>query len=223
MAQDGLLPAFFSKVNETGNLWNGTLVAGIAMTVIASLVPFEHLNDVISCGILTVLSLTDSSVVLLWHEAPAESSDLAHYLMTTFHAACLATCVLLMHYGDSNLGKWAILISGTVTLTLPVVITQWCPRTLVFGGQRHHYHEEQIIREAGYFRTPLVPFLPCLAIFVNYYLFVQLDWTGPAGLFACLGASSIYYFFGATHQRVDEKEELESSACTGENVSLINT
>ena len=60
MAVDGLLPSIFEHVDADGNLWVGTCVAGGIMTLIATLVPFDKLNDMISCAVLCVLSLTDT-------------------------------------------------------------------------------------------------------------------------------------------------------------------
>jgi amino acid transporter len=52
MAQDGLLPPIFSKVDEFGNLKWGTFLAGACMVFTATFVPFGYLDDLISVGIL---------------------------------------------------------------------------------------------------------------------------------------------------------------------------
>ena len=48
MAVDGLLPRIFSSVDSAGNSQGGTLVSGVAMTLIATFVPFTYLDDVSS-------------------------------------------------------------------------------------------------------------------------------------------------------------------------------
>ena len=66
MALDGLLPPVFMEVagrteaEPEGNLRKGIVICGAAMTVIAALVPFTILGDLISAGVLVSFSLTDS-------------------------------------------------------------------------------------------------------------------------------------------------------------------
>lgn len=202
MAEDGLLPAFFRKLDANGNLWNGTLVAGTLFVAVSTVVPFKHLNNVISCAVLTALSLTDSSLILLWHEASDLESGLAHSLMLSFHGAAVASSVLWTKYAGSLVGRSVASVATFVTVLIPFAISKWCPQTKVFGGRRHHYHDEQLQRDDGYFRTPFVPFLPCAAIFLNWYLIAQLDLLGVTGLLAFLGVSSLYYFAYASHHSV---------------------
>jgi hypothetical protein len=69
LAQDGLAPSWLAATDNAGNLWLGTLFAGSLMVLIASFVPFQKLNDAISCAVLAALCLTDTSLVLLWHSS----------------------------------------------------------------------------------------------------------------------------------------------------------
>ena len=56
MALDGLLPPVFKEVEgrtedePEGNLRKGIMICGVAMTVIATFVPFTILGDMISAG-----------------------------------------------------------------------------------------------------------------------------------------------------------------------------
>jgi len=68
MALNGLLLSFLAETDAHGNLYKGTAMVGILLILIATFIPFEHLNDTISCAILLALSLTDSSLILLWHK-----------------------------------------------------------------------------------------------------------------------------------------------------------
>jgi amino acid transporter len=218
MAEDGLLPAFFSTIDPHGNLWNGTFTSGALMIFIATFVQFENLNDVISCAVLIILSLTDSSLVLLWHEPADPESNLAHHLVFAFHMVALTGAFLMTRCTDSVMGEFAVTVAIALMVGFPFLLQKWCPRTTVFGGSRHHYHGEQLLRDDGYFRTPLVPFLPCFGIFINSYLIAQLDLFGIAGLFACLLASSLYYFFCAAQHSVGNAtgwQEEESTSGSG--------
>lgn len=175
MAVDGLLPSFFKELDSKGNLWNGTLFAGVLFSLISAFVPFAHLNDMISCAVLSVLALTDSSVVLLWHEGTESYPTLPGQLMAIFHGLSLLTGVAAVNfYEDSLIGKVLTLLGSCGMVFTCCAIHWWCPKSLVFGGGRHHYHEHDLHKEDGYFRTPLVPFFPCAAVAVNWYLISQL-------------------------------------------------
>jgi amino acid transporter len=65
MATDGLLPHAFSVVNENGVMFQGTVISGIVCVLIALLVPFSYLDDMISAGVLLCFNLTNSSLVLI--------------------------------------------------------------------------------------------------------------------------------------------------------------
>ena len=196
MAEDGLLPAFFKQIDAHGNLRNGTLASGSLFILISSTIPFEHLNNIITCGVLTALSLSDSSLILLWHEAPDPESNRGHFLILAFHGAALVSSVLWTQSTDSSVGRFATFCATVTMMALAFAIHQYCPKTKAFGGRRKHYHGDRLLRDinGGYFRTPFVPFLPCAAIFINWYLIAQLDWMGVGGLLAFLAVSSLYYF-----------------------------
>jgi len=247
MAQDGLLPAFFAQTDARGNLFHGTAAAGCLLIFIATFVPFEHLNDTISCAVLLALSLTDSSLILLWHEAPyddngenhstGKESHRAQQLVLAFHAACVVSSALLTH-GPHVLGPicgpLVGLLAILVVAVIPYCITVQCPRAKVFGGRRHHHyyhHEELQLRQdddsGGYFRTPLVPYWPCLGIFINWYLVMQMSIRGMAGLLLVLSISSIYYFISHfyfhQHPRrnsdVDDESLLLSTSPNGDKAT----
>ncbi len=101
MSIDGLLPPLFGQVDESGNLWFGTLVSGVLMVVIATLVPFAYLDDLISAGILLAFSLTDASVVLLRCESPKRNPFLLQKLLFAFNVFSLFMG-LLLKFGMEN-------------------------------------------------------------------------------------------------------------------------
>ncbi|GAX29476.1 hypothetical protein FisN_16Hh082 [Fistulifera solaris] len=194
MAEDGLLPRIFGELDENGNIWKGTVISGSITILISTGVQFSHLNDIISCAVLIALSLTDSSLILLWHEAPDPESNFARYLVLTFNVVAFLTSSVLVSYMET---AWGRALSTTLLCILGglvYAITSYCPRTAVFGGRRHRYHEEQLIREQNFFRTPGVPYLPCLGIFINWYLVAQIDAKSIGLLLLILGLSSFYYF-----------------------------
>lgn len=205
MSVDGLLPPWFQELDQDGNLWNSTFVAGGFLVLIATLVPFEHLNDTVSCAVLCAMSMADSSLILLWHEPVSDpDSDLAERLMLSFHIAAIVTSFALTRLMDSWFGTVLAFAAGGCMIVLVFGLYIWCPKSDIFGGKssRHHYHKDQIHTDDGYFRTPFLPFLPCLAIFVNWFLIAQLEFIGLVGLICFLGLSVIYYFAYAVHHSV---------------------
>lgn len=209
MAVDGLLPSMFERMDAEGNLWTGTCVAGGIMTVIATLVPFDKLNDMISCAVLCVLSLTDTCVIMLWHEpANDPESPLTCNLMMVFHAAALAAGLLVTHCNNTTWGYLFIVVCVIIMISACWAITKYCPRCPVFGGRRNHYHESDLLREQGFFATPFVPLLPCLAISINWYLIAQLDLLGIGMLMGFLALAVITYL-AAQHTSVGNAHRFE--------------
>ena len=202
MAVDGLLPSIFQDVDAQGNLFSGTCIAGGIMTLVAAFIPFEYLNDMISCAVLCALSLTSTSVVMLWHEpAHDPESPLTCHLLMVFHAAALVGSLSLTHLGGA--GNILTALCALTMMGTCFAVYKHCPRVSVFGGRRkNHYHEDELVREKGYFQTPLVPFLPCLAIAMNWYLIAQLDLLGVSLLLGFLVLSVLYYFLYAQYHSI---------------------
>jgi hypothetical protein len=145
------------------------------------------------------LSMTDTSLVLLWHESPDPDSYVAEGLLLAFHVGALITSVAMTLFLGSIPGiASAVLGAGCMILAVYSIVT-FCPRSTVFGGERQHYHNDELRTDDGYFRTP-TPYAPCLGIFVNWYLIAQLDLIGVAGLLGFLTVSVVYYFcYAANH------------------------
>ena len=189
MAHDGLLPPFFAKVDARGNLFGGTLVCGSAMTLIATFLPFTYLNDLISAGILVAFSMTDSCLVLLRCESPASRPYLLEQCLVIYNASCLLTALLWSHTIWFLPGPFqtilAILLTG-LTIASFLYLVRHCPQSAHFGGSilcqplaTHHNNADHGNQHGAsdsttdqHFRTPLVPYLPCLGMAVNWYLYV---------------------------------------------------
>ena len=198
LAADGLLPEWFGILNKEGDLFNGTLFAGVVMTIIASFVPFENLNDMISAGVLVAFSMTNSSLVLLRHESPDDSPFLVEKLLTAYNVLALVTALLFTYCFTSVLGIVLTSLSCVVTLLSCVLIKAFCPEASFFGGKtrtttQHMQVGVKRVEEEEY-RTPMLPFIPCLGIFVNWYLIAQLSMTGMIMLVVLLAAAILFYF-----------------------------
>ena len=201
LAQDGLLPAFFADVDAGGNLFKGTVVAGVMMVIVSTFIPFDHLNDMISAAVLMALSMTDTALILLWHESPDNSPCLAENLLLTNHIATLVTCIAVTHFTHTYLGTVATGIGPLIMILSIVALYCWCPKSDIFGGHRNR--PKGMIRiDEGYFRTPLVPFWPCAGIWINYYLTAQLELVGLVGFLLVLFIAALYYCLHGVHHSV---------------------
>jgi APA family basic amino acid/polyamine antiporter len=200
LASDGLIPAWFGQVDETGNLWNGTLFAGVVMTLIASFVPFEHLNDMISAGVLVAFSMTNSSLILLRHESPDETPFLLEKLLASFNGlAFLASLLMSTPFFASIIGKTVAFTCCLLALLACVLIKLKCPAAAYFGGKTRrtttqHMTVGVVSVEEEEFRTPFLPFFPCLGIFMNWYLVAQQSWSGLGLLILFLVCAILFYF-----------------------------
>lgn len=171
MAKDGLLPNIFATVDETGNLWWGTLIAGVVSITISTCVPFTYLDDLISAGVLMAFSMTAASVILLRHRSPTGHPFMLEKLLIKFNVLSL-TMGLLVQFGYSDLtGKLLPAINFLVLLALAIKIGSSCPEVL--GSN-----------DPDFFQTPFVPYLPLFAQFLNWYLVGQL---GPLSILLLIG------------------------------------
>jgi amino acid transporter len=218
MTVDGLLPRVFGSVDVHGNLWGGTLISGVAMTTIATLVPFTYLDDLISAGILVAFSMTNSCLVLLRCQSPADHPGLLERLLLIYNALCFLSSMLWSHtWTYLPWPSLLALVSTLATIVCLFFLRKLCPRTTHFGGSifttgalNHERHvdaslqeedeEDETTQNISYFATPMVPTLPCLGMAVNWYLIAQLDLTGIFLLGLYLGlVSLVYLLYCAPH------------------------
>lgn len=224
LAQDGLLPSWFGVLDANGNLYNGTLFAGTICVLVATFVPFKHLNDMISAAVLMALNITDTSLILLWHESPTESPYLAEYLLSFYHIACLVMCLLLTRCLETSWGRSMSLVSAAVLLVCMVGVYRWCPKSEVFGGEQRRPKGGVQTSNSGYFRTPFVPFWPCFGILINWFLMAQLELMGIFGMLGFLALAGLYYFcYGLRHSVGNNGGWEETSDCSSEQTALVRT
>ncbi|KAE8912286.1 hypothetical protein PF005_g25522 [Phytophthora fragariae] len=183
---DGLMPRIFSKVDEKGNLFENTLITGIVFTVVAFLVPFDTLWDVVSFGILLSFNMTNSSLLMV--RMRRQSPTLAPKLIGGMvGSAWLAA--FFYQIGYSNEGHVWCLILGIIFLVLTVVATV----AMYFKCPQDH-------PDADSFSSPLVPFIPMISVLANFYLAAQINYTGIYASIGWLAASVVFYFsYGYKH------------------------
>ena len=203
LSKDGLLPSIFSHVDNHGNIWYGTLISGILVVVIASFVPFEHLNDMISAGILVAFCMTDSSLLIMRHESPVNEPGKVERLVAWFNISALVFGISLTHFYEDIIGNLISVFSALSLITCLKRLYQ-CPQATLFGGsiRASQYKGSVDMRVDSYFKTPMLPFFPCMGIFVNCYLISQLELIGIALLLGYLAAAALFYFSYGFHHSV---------------------
>ena len=175
MAMDGLLPPIFSKVDSTGNLRMGALISGVGMTVLATFVPFRYLNDLISAGILVAFSITNSCLVLLRCKAPPNRPGLLRTSLLVYNTLCFLTGLVLTRANSTMLSLWTL----ALTLASLLYMNWQCPKSETFGGSVLQMDSnESGATTTAFFEVPLVPWIPCVGMFVNWCLIAQLSWGG---------------------------------------------
>jgi basic amino acid/polyamine antiporter, APA family len=182
VANDGLLPEIFARVDDKGNLTWGVLLAGIPMTLLATFVPFAFLDDLISVGILIAFCITNTSLILLKCEPHIGQPYLLHKSLCMYHVLAFATG-LSSHWVSSR-SNVARGVGFVAVMGLAGWIHMTFPPTGTFGGnvvRRHDSNAEfqhSLIGEGEFFQAPFVPLFPCIGIFINWYLISQLELSG---------------------------------------------
>lgn len=188
MAKDGILPATFAQTDDFGNLLWGLKVSGVLMTVVASLVPFAHLDDLISSGILIAFTITDASVILVRQKSPTEKPSLLESSLLAFVVGSLLSGFLLrvwIGFGRTGGGiRILTVLSCFTTATLGYIMATKCERVKETNS--------------GLFLTPFVPVLPLTGIFINLYLISQLESTGLVMISGYIGISVGSYWYNQT-------------------------
>ncbi|KAG3120895.1 hypothetical protein PI124_g869 [Phytophthora idaei] len=177
---DGLMPRIFAKVDENGNLFQNTLITGVVFTIVAFLVPFNTLWDVVSFGILVSFNMTNSSLIMI--RMRRQSPSLAPKLIgLTVGSAWLAA--FFYQIGYSNEGHVWCLVLGIIFLVLTIIACF----VMYFKCPQDH-------PDADSFASPFVPFIPSISVLANFYLAAQINYTGIYASIAWLVASVVFYF-----------------------------
>mmetsp|Transcript_25385 Transcript_25385/g.44407 ORF Transcript_25385/g.44407 Transcript_25385/m.44407 type:complete len:137 (+) Transcript_25385:3-413(+) len=112
----------------------------------------------------------------------------------------------MSHGHQSQIGWVLASFMGCVSIVIATQISRQCP-PCSFGNATGK--ASQIYGNKKYFSTPLVPYIPCLGMFANYFLISQLSFFGIGLLFIyALFAVLIYFLYGA-HNSVGRTEGWE--------------
>jgi amino acid transporter len=166
LARDGLLPTAFAVEDTRGVLRTNLLVTGVALSLVAAAVPFAQLNDLINAGVLLSLNMTNACVVLLRRRTAAASSSFAvspSQLLAAYVALAAAAAFALVKLPPALPGK-----TGLVLTLAGAAVT-----ALVALARLHPAAETSLAVQASIFTVPGEPWVPALAIALNFFLVAQ--------------------------------------------------
>ncbi|KAE8907436.1 hypothetical protein PF005_g205 [Phytophthora fragariae] len=186
LACDGLLPRIFAEVDSKGNLFKNTLITGLFFTVIAVVVPFDTLWDIVNFGVMMSFIIANISLTLA--RMKPQSPKLAPSLVATMFvtSGCAA---FLYQEGYENNSSSACLVLAIVflviTVGISVVLFIRCPQTA---------------NAPDLFAAPLVPFIPMICILADWYMIAQIGHLalGLSVAWMAVGALS-YFVYGYFH------------------------
>jgi APA family basic amino acid/polyamine antiporter len=158
----------------------------------------------ISAGILLAFCLTDSSLILMRTESPDTEPYKVEKTLLIFNLASLLFGVTMSHFFHYLLGKFFIALSIFQLYKSFGALWIGCSPAVHFGGKTRKYYGDRCadIEENAFFKTPLLPFVPCFGIFINWYLIGQLEVYGICLLVGFIIAVTLFYFTYSRHHSV---------------------
>jgi len=163
MAIDGVIPSLFADLDKKNNLFKGTVILGIVMIIISTVVPFVHLDDIISSGILIAFTLTNTSVILVRHASPKDRPNTLERLLIAFHLLSIVSGLLIKEVTVDAIqgGLTLLLLSCIAGIIIVGNLIRKCPRA-----------DET---DVEFYCTPAVPIMPLCGCFVNIFLLMRME------------------------------------------------
>jgi len=216
MSEDRMMPSIFRQRNKSGTFVKGAIIVGAVASVLAMLVPFTLLGDVISFGVLFSFNLTNLSLINLRYGnggvQRVPTIDALVWILMIALAVAGYTCQqgLVDPYlaGDSISSAS---LGGFITSAV-VSIAILC--FLGFGvKQRYQSSGQDIYKAKG------VPFIPGFAIFCNFFLIASFSWANVGYFLAFLGLFLVTYIINLLRASRTWGEEVPSESDMNSTIS----
>ncbi|TYZ67424.1 hypothetical protein PybrP1_003976 [[Pythium] brassicae (nom. inval.)] len=186
LACDGLMPAIFAKVDGYGNLFVNTLITGTFFTLVAFVVPFITLWDIVNFGILTSFVISNASLLMI--RTKEASPSLAPKLIAGIVSFGLLAAFFYQRGHVDN--------DSTVCLVLAIISVIGMAACMV----AMYVKCPQAANDPTNFSAPLVPLLPTACILANFYLIAQIPDLGLGLGCAWVGVAILSYLaYGFKH------------------------
>jgi len=201
MARDGLLPAAFARTDAHGTYVWGSIASGSIFVVIAAAVPFNVLWNMISLGVLLSFNLTNTSLIMLRYGNGGEArAPRVTYLMTSV-------------WGFGAAGSYSFwkgfaepALDGEMWQSWVLAFSVTC-LVLAFAAMVAISRQDEFVEEVPLksFRVPIVPFIPGLAVVLNFALMATFSWLDHLYLGICIVTCIGLYVYSRAGQGVDPK------------------
>ncbi|XP_014474610.1 PREDICTED: cationic amino acid transporter 3 isoform X2 [Dinoponera quadriceps] len=206
MASDGIIFKILSKVHpKTMTPIYGTMLSGLLIVAICVLV-LRYQKEKNSAALstsnyqLTLVDLFKELFNLHNQKVPTELSN----KIANISIALLCIIICIIAYLISKMGTQLIAGDVTISVILVILVIALFLNITAIGRQ-----PMQKIEQLS-FKVPLVPLIPCLSIFTNIYLMLQLDvFTWIRFAVWLLIGFCIYGFYGITHSEQGKRNKAD--------------
>ncbi|XP_025159705.1 cationic amino acid transporter 3 isoform X2 [Harpegnathos saltator] len=204
----GLMTLIFNLQQLIDMMSIGTLLAYTIVAICVLVLRYQKEEN--SCNAHTAPTLSNCQFVsvnlfrelfnLHNQKEPTElTSKIANISIALF---CIVICIIA--FLTSNMGTQLVAGDAIVSVILVILVTVLFLNIAAIGRQ-----PVQKIQLS--FKVPLVPLVPCLSIFINAYLMLQLDvFTWIRFAVWLLIGFCIYGFYGINHSEQGKKNKAES-------------
>lgn len=193
MAQDGLMPTAFGRVNRRNVPVAGTIFTAFVSGSLAFLFTFNFLADTISLGTFMAFSFVCSGVLILRLAYNPKKVDPSTQPGKRVVPAWMSK-VAVTWFG---LGSWVFSMiarrsgAGPAIYVPCLVIFSIAPLIFIL----YNWYYCVLCPSAPTFQTPLMPYTPLAGLFVNGVLMAGLDGQSYLNLVIWTVAGILFYFF----------------------------
>jgi len=223
MARDGLLASWFGNLRNGSPIF-GTVFAGVGAGLLSLVMELDDLAAMISIGTLMAFSTVCAGVVTLRYQPEPQLLDIGERTPDDDAVAPLlgVSSSRSVEFRPRNPAVLWLLIYAVVCLGLglalrhrdklhvavPILLALMC---LVPPAFISRLPQPAITGPPLNFMCPLVPWLPCLGIFVNIYLLASQE---PASyirvaVWTTIGMAN-YFFYGISHSILNRGDQTDS-------------
>jgi len=175
IAKDGLIPAIFARTDAKGTYVFSSWACGVGMILIAACVPFDVIWNMISLGVLLGFNLTNTSLIMVRYGngGQVRAPKLWRWLAALWISAALGGYSFWQGFAAPALEgePW----DGRV-LALSLIAMAFAFVMMVGISRQPQFEEETPKDGASRFYAPAVPFVPGVALILNFALMSTMSW-----------------------------------------------
>lgn len=200
IAKDGMLPKAFARENSSGTPIFSVTASTLLLALIATFVNGNSIGDMVTFGTLFGMSILCAGVLIVRFNGYEQGKFIGILSTSAFLLGSLLTSWLAHVYSS-----WAVITSACITMLAPfLVLTYFFIR-----------YPNQLTSKSTAFSCPLMPLIPCLAIFSISYIMMSLTplptILGQFSMWTGLGLI-IYFSYGIRYSHLAQIPTSQHSA-----------